>query len=105
VLRGDQVLRLEIGGPPVGLFKVSRYEQAEVQLQAGDLLVLFTDGVSEAENLAQEEFGEDAVIEAARSCGGLPPTAMIQVLMERADAFAAGAPQHDDMTLVIARVV
>jgi sigma-B regulation protein RsbU (phosphoserine phosphatase) len=105
VLRGDAALRLEVGGPPVGLFKVSRYEQAEVQLEAGDLLVLFTDGVSEAENPAQEEFGEDALIAAVRSCPGKPPSEMIQVLMERADAFAAGAPQHDDMTLVIARVV
>ena len=105
VLRGEEAIRLEIGGPPVGLFKFSRYEQAEIQLEAGDLLVLFTDGVSEAENPAQEEFGEDALVEAARPCMGLRPSQTIQVLMERADAFAAGAPQHDDMTLVIARVV
>jgi sigma-B regulation protein RsbU (phosphoserine phosphatase) len=104
VVRGDEVLRLEIGGPPVGLFKFSRYEQAEVQLEPGDLLVLFTDGVSEAENAAQDEFGEDALIAAARSCLAAPSAEIIQVIMQRADAFAAGAPQHDDMTLVIAQV-
>lgn len=104
VIRGAEALRLEVGGPPVGLFQFSRYQQAEVQLEAGDLLVLFTDGVSEAENPAQEEFGEDALEAAARSCFGMPPSEMIQAIIERADAFAAGAPQHDDMTLVIARV-
>jgi sigma-B regulation protein RsbU (phosphoserine phosphatase) len=104
VIRGDQVVRLEIGGPPVGLFKFSRYEQAEVQLEAGDLLVLFTDGVSEAENPAQDEFGEEALMAAARSCGAAPSAEIIKVIMERADAFAAGAPQHDDMTLVVAQV-
>jgi sigma-B regulation protein RsbU (phosphoserine phosphatase) len=86
------------------LFKVSRYEQAEVQLEPGDLLVLFTDGVSEAENAAQDEFGEDALIAAARGCLAAPSADIIKVIMERADAFAAGAPQHDDMTLVIAQV-
>jgi sigma-B regulation protein RsbU (phosphoserine phosphatase) len=68
------------------------------------LLVLFTDGVSEAENAAQDEFGEEALIAAARSCWELPPSEMIRSIMEGTDAFVAGAPQHDDMTLVVARV-
>jgi sigma-B regulation protein RsbU (phosphoserine phosphatase) len=104
LLRDSEVLRLEAGGPPVGLFRPSRYEQDEVQLQPGDLLVLYTDGVSEAENPAQDEWGEDALVRSARDCIDLPPVRMIAHIMERADAFAAGAPQHDDMTLVIARV-
>jgi sigma-B regulation protein RsbU (phosphoserine phosphatase) len=51
-----------------------------------------------------DEFGEDALIAAARSCLSAPSAEIKQVIMERADAFAAGAPQHDDMTLVIAQV-
>jgi len=105
VLRGDQVIRLEEGGPPVGLFRFSPYVQAEVQLEAGDLLVLFTDGISEAENPAQEEWGEDALEATARANLTAPPSDMITRIMEAADGFAAGAPQHDDMTLVVARVV
>ena len=104
LLRGDQVIRLETGGQPVGLFRVAHYEQAEIELQPGDLLVLYTDGISEAENTASDEWGEDALIAAARSSDGLPPAEMITRIMQAADAFAAGAPQHDDMTLVIARV-
>lgn len=105
LLRGESVIRLETGGPPVGLFQFSQYVQEEVQLEAGDLLVFFTDGISEAENPAQEEWGEDALIATARAADGECPAAMIQRVMDAADCFAAGAPQHDDMTVVVARVV
>ncbi|MGA3024418.1 MAG: SpoIIE family protein phosphatase [Bryobacteraceae bacterium] len=104
LLRGGEVIRLETGGPVVGLFPRCAYEQDAIVLEAGDLLILYTDGMSEAENAAEEEWGEDALIAAARACAALPPAEMIARIMEAADAFAAGAPQHDDMTLVVARV-
>ncbi len=105
LLRGDEVILLETGGPPVGLFPIAKYQQAEVQLDPGDLLLFYTDGISEAENPSEEEWGESALIAAARSCHGLASMQMITSIMAAADAFAAGAPQHDDMTLVIARVI
>jgi sigma-B regulation protein RsbU (phosphoserine phosphatase) len=104
LLRGDRVIRLETGGPVVGLFPRCTYEQDSIALQPGDVLVLYTDGVSEAENPAEDEFGEDALIAAARACRDQPPSEMIASIMQAADTFAAGAPQHDDMTLVVARV-
>jgi sigma-B regulation protein RsbU (phosphoserine phosphatase) len=105
LLRGETLLRLENGGPPVGLFRLSQYQQEEVQLYSGDLLIFYTDGISEAENPAQEEWGEDALIAAVRAAEGQLPAALIGRIMQSADAFAAGAPQHDDMTLVVARVL
>jgi sigma-B regulation protein RsbU (phosphoserine phosphatase) len=105
LLRGNQVILLETGGPVVGLFPKSEYEQDVIQLLPGDLLVLYTDGISEAENAAEEEWGEGALMEAARACAGLPSAETISRIMLAADAFAAGAPQHDDMTLVVARVL
>jgi sigma-B regulation protein RsbU (phosphoserine phosphatase) len=105
LLRGADVIRLEAGGPPVGLFRPARYQQAEIQLEPGDLLLCYTDGISEAENPAQDEWGEDPLIDAARACREQPASEMIARIMAAADAFAAGAPQHDDMTLVVARVV
>jgi sigma-B regulation protein RsbU (phosphoserine phosphatase) len=105
LLRGDEVIRLETGGPPVGLFRPARYQQAEVQLASGDLLLFYTDGISEAENPAADEWGEDALITAARTCGDQPAAEMITRIMAAADSFASGAPQHDDMTLVVARVI
>jgi sigma-B regulation protein RsbU (phosphoserine phosphatase) len=105
LLRGSEILRLETGGPPVGLFRPSRYEQEEIALEPGDMLILYTDGMSEAENPAQDEWGEDALIAAVRGSLALAPVDIIARVMESADSFAAGAPQHDDMTLVIARVL
>jgi phosphoserine phosphatase RsbU/P len=104
VLRGAEVLRLETGGPPVGLFPFSRFQQDKVQLEAGDVLIFFTDGISEAENPAQDEWGEEPLIAATRACDSEAPARIIESLMEEADRFANGAPQHDDMTLVIAKV-
>jgi phosphoserine phosphatase RsbU/P len=104
LLRGGEVIRLETGGPVVGLFPRSSYEQDAILLRAGDLLIFYTDGMSEAENPAEEEWGEDALISAARACAQEAPVEMIASIMNAADAFASGAPQHDDMTLVIARV-
>jgi sigma-B regulation protein RsbU (phosphoserine phosphatase) len=104
-LRGGEAIALDTGGPPVGLFRDAQYEQAEVQLETGDLLVFFTDGISEAENAANEEWGEYALFATARACDGIPPVEIIARIMQAADDFAAGAPQHDDMTLVVARVL
>jgi sigma-B regulation protein RsbU (phosphoserine phosphatase) len=105
VLRGAEILRLEATGPVVGLLADAPYQQAYCQILAGDILIAFTDGMSEALTIDDEEWGEERMIAAAQSCRALPPAAMIDSLMLSADAFAAGAPQHDDMTLVIMRIL
>ena len=89
LLRGLEVILLEIGGPPVGLFRPARYKQAEVQLEAGDVLVFYTDGISEAENRSEDEWGEAALIAAARSCREQPAMEMITRIMTAADTFAS----------------
>jgi sigma-B regulation protein RsbU (phosphoserine phosphatase) len=99
-----EVERLEVGGTVVGLLPRFPFRQGRVQLRPDDLLVAFTDGVSEAENSAQEEWGEERLIEAIRASGEQSARELIPFLIEQADRFAAGAPQHDDMTLVIVRV-
>jgi phosphoserine phosphatase RsbU/P len=104
IFRGGDVLRLEEGGPVVGLFGPAQYAQGLVTLEAGDTMVLFTDGVSEAMNGADEEFDEPRLIESVRSGAGMKATDLIDHVMIECDAFVAGAPQHDDMTLVVVRV-
>lgn len=101
---GSEVIRLEEGGPVVGLFGPAEYDQAIVTLQPGDLVLMFTDGVSEAMNAAEDEFGEEQMMAAVQAQPNLNPTEMIAHLMRAADEFAAGAPQHDDMTLVVVRI-
>ncbi|HEY3128849.1 MAG TPA: SpoIIE family protein phosphatase [Acidobacteriota bacterium] len=99
------IIRLETGGPVVGLLPGAAYEHATLILHPGDMLLAFTDGISEAMNPAEEEWGEKRLIEAAKDCLTLNAAGIIDKLMKAADAFAAGAVQHDDMTLVVARVV
>jgi sigma-B regulation protein RsbU (phosphoserine phosphatase) len=105
VFRGAEVIRLEDGGPVVGLFKPSKYTQASLTLASGDVLVLFTDGISEAMNAADDEWGEERLMESVLGCLVRPAGEMIECLMRDADSFVAGAPQHDDMTVMIVKVV
>ena len=98
-----QVFRLDIGGPVIGLLP-HRYQRGAFSHEVGDLLVLFTDGVSESMNGRYEEWGEDRLIEFAKTCHGLPAPEALRRIMTSAEAFAAGAPQHDDMTLTVLRV-
>ena len=102
---GDEVLRLNPSRPPVGLLPKSSYEQGSFALQSGDLLVLFTDGISESMNSDDEEWGEERLIELAKTCTGMPAIEAMNCIVTAAQRFAAGAPQHDDMTVVVLRVI
>lgn len=99
-----QILRLEEGGTVLGLFPQFPYQETQVDLHPGDVLVAFTDGISEAMNSAEEEFDEDRLIPAILTCDARSAADMITAILNRVDAFTAGAPQHDDMTLVVVRV-
>ena len=89
----------------MGLLPECTYEQTEVCLTPGDLLVIYTDGFSEAMSPNLEEWGENRLIGAVSACNCLPAKDSITKIMQAADAFASGAPQNDDMTLVILRAV
>jgi len=90
--------------PAVGLMRAGSWVQGQVKLEAGDLLVAFTDGISEAMNHADDEWGEEQLIEAARAMGRAPAKAILDHIVQSADGFVAGAPQYDDMTLIVARL-
>jgi len=98
-------VRLETGGPVIGLLPDCDYTQAAVELAPGDLLVAFTDGVSEAMNAAHEEWGEERLLPVLRQVRSEPLPNIIERVMAAADTFVAGAPQHDDMTLVVVRLM
>jgi phosphoserine phosphatase RsbU/P len=99
-----QVFRLETGGPVIGLLREC-YQQESFPLEPGDLVVLFTDGVSESMNARDEDWGEDRLIEFAKTCHGPPALEAMNRILAAAEAFAGGASQHDDMTLVVLRVL
>jgi phosphoserine phosphatase RsbU/P len=102
--RGE-VLRLDCGGPVIGLFPQCVYRQGHVTLDPDDLVVAFTDGVSEAMNAAGDEWGEAGLMQVIEARRELCSRELIDLILGAADHFAAGAPQHDDMTLVAIRVM
>ena len=101
---GGEIIRLDTGGPVIGLMEECCYRQGRIALEAGDVLVAYTDGISEAMNAHDDEWGEERLMNAVRAKGPIPARTLIDRLMASADAFVAGAPQHDDMTLIVVRV-
>jgi sigma-B regulation protein RsbU (phosphoserine phosphatase) len=103
VLARDGVRRLTRGGPPLGLFDGAPYVDETVPLEAGDALVVFSDGVSEAFDPDGLEFGDARVVDCASTRRGAPPADLLAALFARVEAHAAGAPQHDDVTALVVR--
>jgi phosphoserine phosphatase RsbU/P len=105
VLRRDgQVITLPSTGLPLGLMPLAlAHAELTVTLERGDTLVLFSDGVTEAQDASEEEYGEARLVELLRASAGQPPAALIDRVMAAIDEFAGGAPQFDDITLLVAR--
>jgi sigma-B regulation protein RsbU (phosphoserine phosphatase) len=101
---GYEVLRLEACGPVVGLLERVEFEQRVLMMERGDLMVAFTDGISEAMDADGEEWGEERMIEMAGQHMDEPVGTLLHVLFDGADAFAGGAAQHDDMTVVLMKL-
>jgi phosphoserine phosphatase RsbU/P len=103
VSRDGSIRRLEKGGIPLGMFERATYEEEETTLGPGDTLVLFSDGLSEAANSADEEFGEDRLVESVTAESHLDPDALLELLLARVRAFTGGCAQADDMTALVIR--
>ncbi len=99
-----EILRLDEGGTVVGMFPDYPFHEAAVQLQKGDVVVAFTDGISEAMNKRDEEFEEERLLTALKGLEARTAAEMIGQILVVVDGFTAGAEQHDDMTLVVVRV-
>jgi sigma-B regulation protein RsbU (phosphoserine phosphatase) len=104
IVRNGESILLEAGGPVVGLLKQASYEQNSCRLQPGDLFVAYTDGVSEAMTADDEEWGEERMTESVRRASLCTARQIIETVLADADAFTAGAVQHDDMTLSVIKV-
>jgi sigma-B regulation protein RsbU (phosphoserine phosphatase) len=103
LVKKDRVERLETGGMILGLFDFATYDQAAVQMDHGDTLVVFSDGISEAQDLAGEEYADARLISCLTANRGATPACMREALLTSVRSFTAGASQGDDMTLLIVR--
>jgi sigma-B regulation protein RsbU (phosphoserine phosphatase) len=105
LFRRNRIERLRAGGTVVGLFGVSDYEQAEIDLEPGDLLLAFTDGITEPENIYGEEFGEERVLEVAQRTLHEPVEVLVEEIYRSINDWTGSPELQDDMTLLVAKAV
>jgi sigma-B regulation protein RsbU (phosphoserine phosphatase) len=103
VLGRNAMAWLETGGPVLGLLPGATYEFDTVTLEPGDLVVICSDGVTEARNEAGDEFGRERLIEAMTGCHGSKPDAVLERLFQAVRVFSHGTPQGDDITGLVLR--
>jgi phosphoserine phosphatase RsbU/P len=94
---------LEGGGPVLGILSIAPYQEMSVELGPGDLLVLYSDGVTEANNPNYDEFGEDKLIEVLRKHRMERSEIIVEEVTRALAEFTSGAAQADDITLVVAK--
>jgi len=98
---GGQIERLDVGGLPFGIQPDLPYTCATVTLAPGDWMIIFTDGLVEAVNARQEEYGEQRVLGVIEAGKSDEPAGMLKRLMAELDHFVGATPQHDDVTCML----
>jgi phosphoserine phosphatase RsbU/P len=103
LVSGSEILRLETGGVVLGLFEHADFEEETLTLHPGDLIIAFSDGVTEALDPAGEEYTDDRLLACARAHVGESPQQVLNALLADVKAFCADATQSDDVTVVMVR--
>jgi len=96
-----QIERLDVGGMPFGITPEAPYEAATVTMAPGDWLIMFTDGLVEAENAHQDEYGEARLLSAVGGAAAGTPDDMMKRLLAEVEVFVGNTPQHDDITCML----
>ena len=105
VFRQGRIERLDRGGTVVGLFFPMAYEQAVIQLEPGDVLLAFTDGLTEPENIYGEQFGEERLLEVARRALGCPLEMLAEEIYRGVGDWTGSPELQDDMTMVVGKTL
>jgi len=91
------------GGMILGILPMAQYEEVRVNMERGDTLVLYSDGVTEAVNPSDEDFGEQRLAELVASMQDRPAREIMEAVHNEVAKFTQGAPPADDITVVVAR--
>lgn len=94
---------LETSNFPLGLFPAVKFEAASTRLETGDLVLVFSDGLTEAQNFRNELFGESRLNSVAAECARLPAPSASEKILKSVKTFVGNAPPSDDLTLVVLR--
>lgn len=103
LLGGDDVLRLEAGGPLLGVVCGAVYESARTELSSRDLLFGCTDGILECRNSSDEEFGSARVLDVVRACAAEPAPSLLFSVLGAVQDFAGTTARQDDISLLVVR--
>jgi serine phosphatase RsbU (regulator of sigma subunit)/pSer/pThr/pTyr-binding forkhead associated (FHA) protein len=103
VRASGEVELLEGGGPVLGILPIAKYAEQQARLGKGDLLVIYSDGVTEATDMTEDEYGEERLTEELKQHRGENADSIVSAVTESVSRFVAGAPQADDITLVVAK--
>ena len=95
------IQELDRTGVPLGILDSGTWQQGTAHINSGDVLLLYTDGITEAENAQEAFFDEDRLREFVRASLGRSARDIQIGLIAQADAFVGDAPQHDDITLMV----
>jgi len=103
LMRESGIHAIEATGLPLGMFCDEQFLVSEERLDSGDTLVLYTDGLVEAQNEAGNEYGKDRLLEILSKKSSTSPQKLISACIESLSAFQSGAPVADDLTIMVIR--
>ncbi|HLK47569.1 MAG TPA: SpoIIE family protein phosphatase [Bryobacteraceae bacterium] len=103
VRASGEIELLEGGGPVLGILPIAKYGEQQARLGKGDLLVIYSDGVTEATDANEDEYGEDRLAEELKKHRAAAAEVIVKAVTESVSRFVGGAPQADDITLVVAK--
>jgi sigma-B regulation protein RsbU (phosphoserine phosphatase) len=104
VFRRGEAMDLNVGGVPIGLLDNRDYEEADLTLDPGDVVVLYSDGVEDQPNAKGEEFGRARIIKLLKKHEDAPPKKIADAVMVCLDSFRRATPIFDDQSVVVLRV-
>jgi sigma-B regulation protein RsbU (phosphoserine phosphatase) len=102
ICRGGDILKVQVEGVPLGLLPDREYDEVTFQAQDGDLVVLFSDGVSDHIGVTGEEYGRGSLARVVRRCFDLTPQQVVEEIF--ADLDRLNTERFDDQTLIVMRV-
>jgi sigma-B regulation protein RsbU (phosphoserine phosphatase) len=97
--------KLDVGGIVLGAIPQFPYEEGETGLTPGQILVLYSDGITESTDEKDEQFGEERLIQTVRRNADLSSSEICEQIIEAVRTFSCAVPRQDDITLVIAKIL
>jgi sigma-B regulation protein RsbU (phosphoserine phosphatase) len=103
LIQGTEIKELEATGLPLGMFCNERFSVNTLQLAPGDTLLIYTDGLSEAQDMSGMEYGTERLFECIKTHCSLAPEKLISICVEDLETFRSGSPKTDDLTIMAIR--